>query len=128
MVKPHILIIDDEPINIAVLGVLLAQAGAEYTAVDSAKQLWRVVDGLGQIDIILLDLELRNSNGFDVLEKIRGDSRFNQVPIAACTVHLNAIERARQVGFDSFLGKPLNAQKFPSQLRRILEGKAVWEI
>ena len=34
---------------------------------------------------------------------------------------------AREAGFDSFVGKPLSAQKFPEQLQRILTGKAVWE-
>src|SRR6185369_16152534 len=112
MAKPHVLIIDDEPVNIAVLGVLLTQAGADYTAVESAKRLWEIADNLERVDIIFLDLELRHSNGFDVLEEIRDDARFSQVPIAACTVHLHAIEQARQAGFDSFLGKPISAHKF----------------
>jgi two-component system cell cycle response regulator DivK len=128
MAKPHVLIIDDEPLNIAVLGILLAQAGAEYTALESSKGLWEIADSLAHVDIIFLDLELRNDNGFDVLKEIKADGRFSQVPIAACTVHLNAIERARQDGFDSFLGKPLSTQKFADQLRRMLDGKQVWEV
>ena len=31
-------------------------------------------------------------------------------------------------GFDGFLGKPLNRNRFPEQVRRILEGEGVWEV
>jgi DNA-binding NarL/FixJ family response regulator len=48
-------------------------------------------------------------------------------PIIAYTVHLNEIANTRQLGFDGFLGKPLDVTRFPEQLARILRGEQLWE-
>jgi len=37
------------------------------------------------------------------------------------------MERAHSAGFDGFIGKPLDPDRFPGQIRRILQGAAVWE-
>lgn len=52
----------------------------------------------------------------------------DDVPIVAYSVHVSEIEIARRAGFDGFLGKPLDADRFSDQLRRILSGEQVWEI
>jgi two-component system cell cycle response regulator DivK len=36
--------------------------------------------------------------------------------------------KARGAGFDGFLGKPLDPDLFPEQIRRILSGESVWEM
>jgi two-component system cell cycle response regulator DivK len=38
------------------------------------------------------------------------------------------MKKARTAGFDGFLGKPLDPDRFPDQVHRILAGDAVWEI
>jgi two-component system cell cycle response regulator DivK len=35
--------------------------------------------------------------------------------------------KAKNSGFDGFLGKPLDPDRFPDQIRRILAGESVWE-
>ena len=37
------------------------------------------------------------------------------------------LTRAREAGFDGFLGKPLDPDRFPEQIRRLLRGEQVWE-
>ena len=37
------------------------------------------------------------------------------------------MNKAKSSGFDGFLGKPLDPDKFPDQIRRILNGESVWE-
>jgi two-component system cell cycle response regulator DivK len=37
------------------------------------------------------------------------------------------MNKAKSAGFDGFLGKPLDPDKFPDQIRRILNGESVWE-
>jgi two-component system, cell cycle response regulator DivK len=66
-------------------------------------------------------------NGYQVIEALKADARFASVPFVAYTVHISEIQAAHQRGFDGFLGKPLNADKFPDQLARILKGEQVWE-
>jgi hypothetical protein len=44
----------------------------------------------------------------------------------AYTVHVSEINTVYQMGFHSFLGKPLDSDLFPDQLARILRGERVW--
>jgi two-component system cell cycle response regulator DivK len=37
------------------------------------------------------------------------------------------MRKARESGFDGFLGKPLDPDRFPEQIRRILNNEPVWE-
>jgi len=38
------------------------------------------------------------------------------------------LERARKASFDGFIGKPIAPDRFPSQIRSILQGEKVWEL
>jgi two-component system cell cycle response regulator DivK len=38
------------------------------------------------------------------------------------------MDRARAAGFDGFLGKPLDPDRFPDQIQKILNGQPVWEL
>jgi two-component system cell cycle response regulator DivK len=51
------------------------------------------------------------------------------VPIIAVTAEasLEQMNKAKESGFDGFLGKPLDPDRFPDQIRRILSGEPVWE-
>ena len=51
------------------------------------------------------------------------------VPIIAVTAEASTdqMNKAKNSGFDGFLGKPLDPDKFPDQIRRILSGEPVWE-
>src|SRR5688572_29572038 len=126
MPQCHVLIIDDDTFNLKVLERLLLQEDVACTAVNDASQVEQVATQLPQVDLVLLDLEMPYMDGFqlfEVLTRVLGD----QIPVVACSVHLNEIDHVFQAGFHGFLGKPIDLKKFPSQLARILEGQAVWE-
>ena len=122
----HALIIDDNIRNIHVLANLLADENITCTHITNPKQLDSVMQTSDEINVIFLDLEMPGLDGYEVHKILRSNSRFNGVPIVACTVHISEIHTASQVGFDSFLGKPLNADNFPQQIARILHGEGVW--
>ena len=127
MLSGHALIIDDRKINIDVLGMLLAQQGLTYTAVELPQRLIETLDQLGKVDVVFIDLEFPSGNGLDVFHTLKADSRLHGVPLVAYTVHTYAMNEARDAGFHSFLGKPLSAKDFPNQLKRILNHEPVWE-
>lgn len=122
---PHALIIDDNLQNVKVLAQLLAKQGVKCTEILSPTQ---IVDNPVQdepIDVIFLDLEMPTIDGYQLKEMLR--AYLGDVPIIAYTVHVSEMNVARDMGFDGFLGKPLDTSKFPNQLARILRGEAVWE-
>jgi len=126
MASPHALIIDDQLPNIDVLALLLQQEGFEHTPVTRKRDVIPALDNLPPLDVIFLDLEMPNGDYYSLLHELKADDRLSGVPIVAYTVHVSEIDEARLAGFDHFLGKPLQSQEFPEQLRRILQGEPVW--
>jgi two-component system, cell cycle response regulator DivK len=127
MSPSHALIIDDNRLNIDVIAMILSQEGVDSTAVEYPTRLSGVLEQLEKIDVVFLDLEFPNENGFRLLEQLKADPRIGNAPIVAYTVHTSSIDDARRAGFHSFIGKPISSQRFPGQLKRILSGIPVWE-
>ena len=123
----HALIIDDNVKNINVLVRLLASEGVNSTQVINPNNIDGILKGMTGFDVVFLDLEMPDIDGYDMLTKLRADRRFQSTPIIAYTVHVSEIKVAHDKGFDGFIGKPLDPDKFPDQLARILNGEPVWE-
>lgn len=60
-------------------------------------------------DLILLDINLADIDGFKVHEQLEADSRFNHIPIIALTANsmFGDRERILGAGFDAYLAKPI---------------------
>ncbi|MBI5958427.1 MAG: response regulator [Chloroflexi bacterium] len=126
MQTKHALVIDDNENNLEVLDELLGMVGISCTLVQDVSQLDAALATLTQLDIVFLDLEMPHVNGYEMLAMLHQEIGLD-VPVVACTVHLNEIQTAREHGFHSFLGKPLNPKRFADQIRRIIDGEPVWE-
>ncbi|HEX2907779.1 MAG TPA: response regulator [Phototrophicaceae bacterium] len=124
---PHALIIDDNVRNVTVLVGLLEMEGLTSTRVTHPNQLNAALVGLTQLDVVFLDLEMPGQNGYEVLAQLKAMPQLQTVPVVAYTVHVSEVQVAHDQGFDGFLGKPINPDKFPGQLARILNGERVWE-
>jgi two-component system cell cycle response regulator DivK len=77
-----------------------------------------------------MDIRLPHEDGYVALQKIRNSQHHRKVPIIAITAETNQeqMNQARRAGFDGFIGKPLDPDRFPEQIRRILKGEPVWEL
>ena len=122
------LIIDDNQSNINVLGLLLQNEGMTYIQAMYPAEIDEAVASGGPFSVVFLDIEFPTNNGFTIIEKLRQMDALAAVPVVAYSVHTSEIEQARRAGFDGFLGKPLDADRFSDQLHRILNGEPVWEI
>jgi two-component system cell cycle response regulator DivK len=127
MKQYHALVIEDNSKNATVLENLLAKQGFTYTEIRNPNQVRKALENVGQVDMVFLDLEMPGQDGYDVLSILRSDTRFQNTPIVACTVHINEMNHAYQSGFHSFIGKPIDPERFPNQVERILSGQHVWE-
>ena len=123
----YAMIVDDNPKNLHILAKMLEAEGVATVEVPSPTLLDDVLAEIDSLDVIFLDLEMPRLNGYEVLEMLKADPRFAHVPVVAYTVHVSEITVAHQLGFHSFIGKPLDMDKFPGQLSRILAGEHVWE-
>ena len=126
MSNKHALIVDDNSENTGVLVELLSLEGLTCTEVQRPSRLAEVLPMLSNLNVIFLDLEMPGMDGYQVLQLIKSLGHLDGVPVVAYTVHTSEINTARRLGFHSFLGKPLDADQFPDQLSRILNGERVW--
>lgn len=126
-----VLVIEDNLDNFLLIARLLAYVGVqrcEWKA--SGYQVLEFAESLPHIDLILMDIFLPERDGYQALSLLRAEPRFKDTLVVAVTADASQenIERARRAGFDGFIGKPLDPDRFPEQIRRILRGEPVWEL
>jgi two-component system cell cycle response regulator DivK len=129
--KAHVLVVEDNVPNFVLVARMLAYMGVQRCEWKTSG--WQVVefaDTLPRIDLILMDIRLPYKDGFQALDEIRKHERFKDTLIVAVTAEASTeqMERAREAGFDAFLGKPLDPDRFPDQIKRVLSGTEVWEL
>ncbi|MBC7225984.1 MAG: response regulator [Thermoflexales bacterium] len=125
-----VLVIEDNLNNFLLMARLLAFVGVgrcEWKA--SGWQVLEYAETLPHIDLILMDIFLPERDGYEALSLLRSDPRFKDIPVIAITADasVESMERARQAGFNGFIGKPIDPDRFPEQIRRILRGEPVWD-
>ncbi len=121
--RTRILIIDDDPTSIQLVRSLLADIGECHFALDGAQALTLVSEL--RPDLILLDIDLPDSDGFRVCKKLRADPEVGQVPIMFLTnSHTIGHEaRALALGGDDFVRKPFSAPVLCARVRRLVDRK-----
>lgn len=127
----HILVVEDNVSNFVLIARLLAFMGVQKCEWKTTG--WGVVDfanTMPRVDLILMDLRLPHEDGYQALEQVRQNEKLRDTLVVVVTAHGSAAElqKARKAGFDGFLAKPLDADRFPEQIRQILQGEAVWDL
>ena len=126
-----ILVVEDNVQNFVLITRLLAYLGVkkcEWKA--SGWQVLEFAETLPHIDLILMDIFLPEEDGYQVLCRLRDHPRFQDTLVVAVTADVSVanMDRARKASFDGFIGKPIAPDRFPSQIRSILQGEKVWEL
>lgn len=125
-----VLVVEDNVSNFVLIARMLGYLGVHCEWKTSGYEVVEYADTLPRLDLILMDIRLPYEDGYGALKKIRESERLNTTPIVAVTAEASEeqIKKARQAGFDGFLGKPLDPDRFPEQIQRILNGEPVWEL
>jgi two-component system cell cycle response regulator DivK len=127
----YVLVVEDNLQNLVLVARLLAFLGVRrYEWKASGWQVLEFADTMPRVDLVLMDIHLPYEDGYDALRKLRSDARFKDTRVVAVTADANSasMDKARQAGFDGFLGKPIDPDKFPDQIRLILHGEQVWDL
>lgn len=106
----RILVVDDEVISRRVLGHSLEKAQLQPTAVDHPQAALDVLEQGEPFDLIFLDVEMPDMNGYELCKKIRAVPRHNRTPILFVTGLSSFDSRAKSTlsGGDDFIGKPFS--------------------
>ncbi len=125
-----VLVVEDNVSNFVLIARMLGFMGIHCEWKTSGYEVVEYADALPKVDLILMDIRLPYDDGYGALKKIRLSPNLKHVPVIAVTAEANQeqVDKAKASGFNGFLGKPLDPDKFPEQIQRILNGEAVWEI
>ncbi len=117
--------IDDEPLNIAVLAEFLQGAGYTRIARLSGDFITAQVLRDEQPDLVLLEMSLSQSRTFEVLQWMRADTTLRHVPVIvlADRNELPSRLRALELGATEFLCKPVDPRELALRLHNCLASK-----
>lgn len=128
--RMKILIVDDEPANVALLEDMLSEQG--YANLKSATDSREVVELYNSFDpdLILLDLFMPRVDGFSILEALRADRTEDFLPIIVLTADVNEETklRALNLGATDFLNKPLDHIEVLLRIRNMLETRRIHQL
>src|SRR5438094_8797421 len=121
-----VLVVDDTPLNIKLLGDLLAVKGyVVATATNGEEALAKLAAEMP--DIVLLDVMMPGLSGYDVCRRIRADPTTALLPVVMVTSLDPQTERVKgiEAGADDFISKPINQPELFARVRSLLRIKAL---
>lgn len=115
--NPRVLLVEDNELNRYLATFLLERAGAQVTAVENGV---RAVELARQTrpNVIVLDLELPEMDGYETAERLARDESTRQIPIVVVTAHAgsNRVEPPKDVSIAEVLEKPIDVVTFAQRV------------
>lgn len=112
-----ILLIDDEPDILEFLRYNLEQEGYQViTGTDGQQALDKVSENP---DLIILDIMMPKLDGFEVMERIRDDKRYKDIPVIFLTAKAGEIHEIKglELGASDYLQKPISPKKLLARVK-----------
>ena len=117
-----ILVVDDEPANIRILGETLRNQYRLIVATNGAQALDRVRSS-PRPDLILLDVQMPDMNGYEVCEQLKSNEAFRKIPIIFITAMNTAQDETRglEIGAADYITKPFQPAIVLARVRTQME-------
>jgi two-component system chemotaxis response regulator CheY len=120
-VKPKILVVDDSPTIRKFISIALKIKGYEILSAEDGMIALELLPN-ENIDLIITDLNMPNLDGFSLIQKIRTNENFINTPIIVMSNLSDSedIERAMQLGANSYLIKPFDQNNIIKEVSKYL--------
>lgn len=120
----RVLVVDDEPDFRHLIALFLQRSGMPIevqTAASGGEALATAF--ASRLDLVVLDVMMPGTNGFEVCERLRADARTRDTPVLMLTSLDEPIDRTRGflAGVDDYLAKPFDRGELLARVRRILQ-------
>ena len=127
ILNASILIVDDQEANVMLLEQVLRSAG--YTRITSTMdpQAVRALHQQHRYDLILLDLQMPEMDGFEVMEGLRDIEAGSYLPVLVITAQPGHKLRALQAGAKDFVSKPFDLVEVKTRIHNMLEVRLLYQ-
>lgn len=120
----RLLVVDDNKVNRLLLSRSLEQQGHHVTLVENGRQ---ALDSMRSqsFDLILLDIEMPEMNGYEVLEQMTHDMELRNIPVIMTSAldEVDSVVKCIEMGAEDYLTKPLNPVLLRARIGSSLEKK-----
>ncbi len=121
-VQPTVLIVDDISENLQLLGTILDEHDIEFSYATNGKEALQAVS-FNKPDLILLDVNMPEMNGYEVCEILKNDKETKEIPVIFLTAKTEPedIIKGLTVGGIDYITKPFNAKELITRVKSHLE-------
>jgi two-component system cell cycle response regulator len=122
--KERILVIDDNPANLDLMLYLLRAFGHTAHGASDGLAGFEAAQS-GDLALVLTDVLMPGIDGYELVRRLKADTRFHGIPVVAVTALAMAGDRERiaAAGFDGYIGKPIDPERFVAQIEAYLPAK-----
>ncbi len=122
--KGTLLVVDDNKVNRLLLGRNLEQQGHTVDFAENGRQAIEKLQGR-RFDMVLLDIQMPEMDGYQVLEIIVADSHLRDIPVIMTTAleELDSVVKCIELGAEDYLTKPVNPVLLKARINASLEKK-----
>jgi PAS domain S-box-containing protein len=126
ILNASVLIVDDQESNVSLLEQMLREAG--YTRVASTMNPAQVcaLHRTNRYDLILLDLQMPDMDGFQVMEGLKTNAVDGYLPVLVITAQPGHKLRALQAGAKDFISKPFDIVEVKARVHNLLEVRLLY--
>ena len=119
-----ILVVDDNKNNTTLLQKRLQKIGNKVEVANDGLEALKAVEKV-ELDLILLDIIMPNMNGYEVLEFLKKDKRFYEIPVIMLSSmnDLTSIYRCIELGADDYVTKPFDKTILEARISACIEKK-----
>jgi CheY-like chemotaxis protein len=117
----RLLLVEDNEDNRTIYCTLLRHLGYQVIEAQDGVQAVQLARS-EHPDLILMDISIPEMDGWEATRILRGDPATRDIPIVALTAHAleDDRERAAEVGFSSYLAKPIEPRAVVAEVRRLI--------
>lgn len=119
-----ILVVDDNRMNRLMLARGLEQQGHRVSFAEHGRQALEMMRNQA-FDLVLLDIEMPEMNGYEVLEHLRADPHWRDIPVIMISAvdEIDSVVRCIEMGAADYLNKPFNPVLLKARVSASLEKK-----
>jgi adenylate cyclase len=122
--RGDLLVVDDNRVNRLLVARTLEQFGHRVAFAENGRQAVELLRHR-PVDLVLLDIEMPELNGYQTLEALRADPKLRDIPVVMMSSvdEVDSVARCIEMGAEDYLFKPVNAVLLRARVAASLEKK-----